>query len=268
MSKNDPIRILCVEDEAFDRELIRHALEKESEGFVMTEANDRETFESFLTKGDFDVVLTDFNILGFEGLEVIRLVRERCPEVPVIVVTGTGSEEVAVQSLREGAEDYVIKTPRHIAQLPMTVRRVFEAKKTRAELLERNANFRALVANTADGILVVDSEGRILFSNPAAEGLLGSTSEGLLGQVFGHPIGNRESLEIDLPWKSGGTGRAAMRVAQTVWNKEACYIVSLRDITERKQAEEALRESEAFLNTLIDAIPIPVFYKDIEGRYL
>jgi len=262
------IRVLCVEDDALDRELIRHALEKESEGFKMTEGCDRESFESLLDKGDFDVVLTDFNILGFQGLEVIRSVRKRRPEVPIIVVTGTGSEEVAVQSLREGAEDYVIKTPRHIAQLPMTVRRVLQAKRTQDELRERDANFRALVANTADGILVVGYEGKVLFANPAAEEMLGCTSGELVGRAFGHPIGNRYSLEIDLPRKMGGTGTAAMRVAQTVWNKDACYIVSLRDITERRQAEEALREREAFLITLLDAIPIPVFYKDTEGRYL
>ena len=263
--KKDTIRVLCVEDEAHDRELIRHALEKASEGFTMTEAGDREAFEALLDGCDCDVVLTDFNILGFQGLEVIRLVRARRPEIPVVVVTGTGSEEIAVQSLKEGAEDYVIKTPRHIAQLPETVRRVLKARKTRDDLRERDENLRALVARTADGILVVDHAGEILFSNPAAEDMLGQKAQELVGQVFGHPIGNQYTLEIDLRRKSGVTRTAAMRVAQTVWNGKAAFIVSLRDITKRKQMEKALKESETEYRQLIDTLNEGIWKMDAEG---
>ena len=170
-------RILCVEDDDLDRGLIRHALETGSEDFVMMEASNREMFEKFLAKGEFDVVITDFNILGFEGLEVIRDVRERCPEVPVIVVTGTGSEEIAVQSLKEGAEDYIIKNPHHIAQLPHAILRVIKDVETRNRLRERESSLRSIAENIDDGIVLVDRQGCIVFSNKAADKLLGRDND-------------------------------------------------------------------------------------------
>lgn len=95
---NEPIRILYVDDYPLDRELVRDALEKEHGGFRVTEATSRGEFEESLVEGDYDLVLSDFNILGFEGLEVIDAVRAKDPRVPVVIVTGTGSEEIAVES--------------------------------------------------------------------------------------------------------------------------------------------------------------------------
>ena len=89
---NQPIRILYVDDSPFDRELVRDALEKEQGGFELLEAASRAEFEKKLTKGSFDLVLSDFNILGFEGLQVIERVHTIDSSLPVIIVTGTGSE--------------------------------------------------------------------------------------------------------------------------------------------------------------------------------
>ena len=125
---NDPIHILYVDDYPFDRELVRDALEKEQEGFRVTEAASRADFEARLVEGGYDLVLSDFNILGFEGLQVLDAVRARNLNVPVIIVTGTGSEEVAVEAMKRGAADYVIKTARHIRRLPHTIHAVMEKK--------------------------------------------------------------------------------------------------------------------------------------------
>jgi len=117
---------LYIDDSRFDRELVCDALELEAGGFVVTEASSRAQFEAGLDRlqTDFDLVLTDFNILGFTGLHVLHAVRERCDELPVIVVTGTGSEEIAVAAMKAGASDYVIKTPQHIRRLPNTIHNV------------------------------------------------------------------------------------------------------------------------------------------------
>ena len=87
----------------------------------------------FLPKGDFDLVLSDFNILGFEGLQVLEAVRAKDPNLPVIIVTGTGSEEVAAEAIKRGAADYVIKTPSHIQRLPHTIHAALEKKRLEDE---------------------------------------------------------------------------------------------------------------------------------------
>src|SRR5258707_7347078 len=101
------IRILYIDDNPHDRELVLDALEKESNGFEVTQAATRADFERRLGGEPFDLVLSDFNILGFEGLQVIDAVQARQPGLPVVIVTGTGSEEVAVEAMKRGAADYV-----------------------------------------------------------------------------------------------------------------------------------------------------------------
>ena len=138
---NHPIRILYVDDSALDRELVRDALEREHGGFEVIEANDRETFLARLGEGGFNLVLSDFNILGYEGLEVLDEVQARYDGVPVIIVTGTGTEEVAVEAMKRGAADYVIKTPAHIRRLPLTIEGALRSQQL---LEERRAAHQAL----------------------------------------------------------------------------------------------------------------------------
>src|SRR5262249_37498141 len=124
------IRILYVDDYPHDRELVRDALEHEDGGgFEVIQAASRADFEARLAEGRYDLVLSDFNILGFEGLQVIPAVQAGQPGVPVLIVTGTGSEEIAVEAMKRGAADYVIKTPHHIRRLPHTIRAVLERQR-------------------------------------------------------------------------------------------------------------------------------------------
>ena len=115
------INILYVDDYFFDRELVKDVLERESDSFKVTEAASRDEFEKLLAEKNFDLVLSDFNILGFEGLQVIEAVKQKDPFLPVVIVTGTGSEDIAVKAMKLGAADYVIKSPEHILRLPKTI---------------------------------------------------------------------------------------------------------------------------------------------------
>src|SRR4030042_317990 len=130
---NQPVRILYVDDNPLDRELVRDVLEKEHGGFELVEAASRADFETTLAQGGFDLILSDFNILGFEGLQVLEVVRSTGSHLPVIIVTGTGSEEVAAEAIKRGAADYVIKTPKHIQRLPHSIQAVLENKRLEAE---------------------------------------------------------------------------------------------------------------------------------------
>ncbi len=129
----NPIRILHVDDNILDRELTRDALILESSGFELTEAKTHEEFLEKIESESFDVVLTDFNILGFLGFEVMEKVKSKNKDTPVIIVTGTGSEEIAVEAMRKGASDYVIKTEKHIRRLPETIRQVLEKEELKRE---------------------------------------------------------------------------------------------------------------------------------------
>jgi putative two-component system response regulator len=128
-----PLRILYVDDSPFDRQLVRDALEREHGGFTVTEAASRRDFETALGDGGFDLVLSDFNILGFEGLQVLEAVQSLPAPPPGVIVTGTGSEEVAVEAMKRGAADYVIKTPRHMQRLTFTIHAALEKRRLEQE---------------------------------------------------------------------------------------------------------------------------------------
>ncbi len=128
-----PIRILYVDDYPLDRALVRDALLSDIGAFKLVEAASRHEFDALLMAEKYDLVLSDFNILGFTGLQVLDAVQERLPGTPVIIVTGTGSEEVAVAAIKRGAADYVIKSPSHIRRLPHIIQTALDAQRLRSE---------------------------------------------------------------------------------------------------------------------------------------
>jgi signal transduction histidine kinase len=105
-----------------------------------------------------------------------------------------------------------------------------------------HAPLRRIIDHLADGIIVVDSEGSIRFANPAAELLFGRPIEELVGHAFGFAVGTQETTEIEVVRRGGGVVTVELRIVPTEWEGETMDLVSLRDVTDRKQAEERTRE--------------------------
>jgi two-component system, cell cycle sensor histidine kinase and response regulator CckA len=269
---SEPIRILYVDDYPLDRELVRDALEKEHGGFRVSEAASRVEFEAKLVAEDYDLVLSDFNILGFEGLQVLDAVRARAPHVPVIIVTGTGSEEVAVEAMKRGAADYVIKTTKHIQRLPQTIHAVLEKQRlhieyeqTRAALEAEHNLLRALIDSIPDLIYVKDVTSRFVLVNTALARFLGMAApEEIVGKAdldyfphelaaqyyaeeqailqSGKPLINREESVVN----QAGDTRWLLTSKMPLRNREGQItgLIGLgRDITDYKHIEAQLQQS-------------------------
>jgi hypothetical protein len=117
----------------------------------------------------------------------------------------------------------------------------------REDLKASNARFRNTIEKNADGILIVDMEGIVRFANPAAGAIFGQEPKALINSDFGFPLVTGGKAEVDLIRRPGETITAEMRVTQTRWEGDPCRLVSLRDITERKQAEQDLEAYAADL---------------------
>ncbi len=104
-------------------------------------------------------------------------------------------------------------------------------------------NLRKVIVASPDGIVIVNREGIVQFVNPAAESLFGRKAEELVGELFGFPVMGGQAIEVDIVDHGGGPGIAEMRVVETEWNGQDAYLALLRDITERKLAEEKLKEA-------------------------
>lgn len=168
-----PIRVLILEDRQSDAELILHELRR---GGFAPEARRVEDQEGFIAalEGDVDVILADYTLPQFDALQALRVLNERKINAPLIIVSGTISEEAAVQCMREGAVDYLIKD--RLARLGAAIGQALEQKRLRQEKIEAEkalslseALNRAVLSSLVARIAVINPEGVIITVNEAWE---------------------------------------------------------------------------------------------------
>ncbi len=158
-------QLLLVDDDPDDRALVVRELRKDMPDLEVTEVLDLDALDTALAAGAFDLVITDFHLHWITGLEVLKRVKIRWPEVPVIMFTGTGTEEVAVEAMRLGLSDYVVKTPRHMARL----RRAVHAALVRTGETRARRHAEDMLADALqyieDGFILFDAEDRLVLCN-------------------------------------------------------------------------------------------------------
>src|SRR6185312_15769125 len=109
MVMNGPCHILHLEDDRYDGELIRRVLAEEGMGAKLVRVDTRSEYAAALEREPFDVILSDYTLPGFDGMAALAMAREKQPDSPFIFVSGTIEEDMAIESLKSGASDYVFK---------------------------------------------------------------------------------------------------------------------------------------------------------------
>jgi len=132
------------------------------------------------------------------------------------------------------------------------IRDISEHLNTEQRLLKNETRLKELILNIADGVLVLNEDSVIQFINPAAAALFGRTVEEMQDQIFGYPVTTSESTELNLLRSDGMTMIVEMRIAHTQWEEKPGYVVSLRDITERKKMLEELDLHRHHLEALVE----------------
>ncbi len=288
-----PLRVLVVEDSEDDTVLMLRELqgggyepthERVDTAKAMTEALGREKW---------DVILADYVMPRFSAAAALTLLKESGLDLPFIIVTGTVGEEIVVAAMKAGAHDYLFKG--NLARLvPAVERELRDAEVRRArrraeeELLESRWKFEAFVEHSPYAVVITDQEGRIGLVNRETERMFGYGRAELLGQAVeilvperlrrGH-VRHREGYLASSSMRSLGASRCLLGRRKDgtqfpteiglsyVETRDGILVMSaIADTTERKQAEEALRESEAWLSTTLSSIGDAVIATDTEGR--
>ena len=184
------MRILLIDDSATDAELCQRVLRRSDLKFTSQWVDTRESFERALEAFNPDLILSDFSMpMGFDGLAALDIARARSAEVPFVFVSGTIGEDRAVEAMKRGATDYVLKD-RMQRLIPVIERALREAQERRAHshaqqaLAESEARFRSFMQNLPARASIGDLEGRYTYVNETWERAFGKSAS----EVIGHSI--------------------------------------------------------------------------------
>ncbi|HTY20152.1 MAG TPA: SpoIIE family protein phosphatase [Geobacteraceae bacterium] len=273
-----PLRILHLEDDPGDAELVEAALSEAGIESAIRVVATRKDFTNALENGGIDLVLADLALPAFDGMTALAIVRERAPDLPFIFVSGRLGEEAAIESLKSGATDYVLKN--RLSRLVPAVKRALSESEERAErrkaeeeleranseIRETAERYQNLFTSIRDVIVVTDHDRTILHVNqPAMRDIFGYEPEEVEGKsiriLYADEEGFRLSgrgivdlsdlvkgkiLEVNFRRKNGELFIGEQYVMKRLDSEgtPTGNISIFRDISERKKAEEALRESE------------------------
>src|SRR6266567_329152 len=184
----EQLHILLVDDNPEDRALAIRELRRHFPNLQIAQITDAKNFTRALEAEHRDLVITDYQLRWSDGLAVLRAIKARWPGCPVIMFTGTGSEEIAVEAMKAGLDDYVLKSPKHYSRLPGAAKLAFEHRAQWRALKEAERRYLTLFNDLPIGLWKSTPEGKIMDANPAA------------AQMLGYPDGEALSLvnAIDL----------------------------------------------------------------------
>ncbi len=288
------ISILHLEDNSVDAELILRTLLTDFPGCSVQRADSKESFTQALRSNSFDIILSDYNLPSFNGLEALELAKTHAPDTPFIFVSGAIGEDRAIESMRLGATDYVLKD--RLSRLSPTVRRAQKEneekrgrKQSEQALQESEILYRTLIETSPDAIILTDLDTRItmingqtidLYGGSSVDELVGRNAFDLLApEDHERAIANKKAVlesgslrnvEYTLMRKNGTRYPAEVdaSVIRDRYGHPRALLAVVKDITERKKVLAALVESENRYRSLIETSADAVVLSDLEGVIL
>ncbi len=283
------ISVLYVDDEVPLLQLTKRYLERGGNFSVDTAESAGEALE-ILQRREYDAIVSDYQMPGMDGIELLKALRTSENTTPFIIFTGKGREEVVIQAFENGADFYLQKggEPKsQYAELVHKIRQAVHLRRDSQALVESEVRFRSLVENASDIIRILDREGRIIFDSPATGRLLGYPAGSTIGRTpfeFIHPDDiDRVKEELARVYQNSNPGIPTMfRVrkedgaymwAETIGKNLIGVpgvdgiVINTRIIEERKNAEAALRESEERFRGLVEASPDIIWKVDRQGKF-
>lgn len=275
------LRVLVLDDNPHDRQLTLRELRKEFPSVEAMEPLDDAEFRVALDTATFDIVVTDFNLKWSNGVDIVRAVKAARPHCPVIMFTATGTQEVAVEAMKAGLDDYVIKSPKHYMRLAVAVGSCLDRAEIRLRALRSETRLHTLLEWLNVGVLRMTVEGNVVEANRACKALLerfAGQTEGfnaLLGVIRQElPRLKRRNdpaeREVELEAGDGESVCVYLSLLRVGVNGHDAVDVLVEDVTKMRRStqrneelEQANRALEAFAYTVTHDLQAPL--RNLQG---
>ncbi|HMS08255.1 MAG TPA: PAS domain S-box protein [Pyrinomonadaceae bacterium] len=287
------LRVLIVEDVDDDAALLVRHLNRAGYAIDFKRVDRAGDFSDSLQDADWDVIISDFSLPGFTGLDALEILKAHGRDIPFIIISGTIGEETAVAAMKAGAADYLMKD--NLTRLvPAVVREIADAEERHARreaersLALSEERYRIVAETASDAIITIDAASIIRFANSATERIFGYKAEEIIGQptavlmpeqhrgrhidalkrylLTGQRSVDWASLETDAVRKDGSEISILISFGEHIHEGEHSFTAIIRDITQRKKDEDKLRQSEEDFRGLVEATTQFVWQLDPKGN--
>lgn len=260
------MKILCIEDDKVDRKIVERTLRRKfgDELNFETAASAETAYQKVEANGNFDIILLDYQLGSTTGMEVLQEFNDRKVDSPVILLTGLGDEQIAIEALKLGAYDYFTKDQLSSERIIQSIINITERKKAEEKIESEREKLQNIMNSMVDGVTITDTDGKIISVNKAALSQLGCKKDKIIGknleeiylgeksstlkEIFNrltseHTIRNQEFMVE----REDGTNfpvSVNFSLLENSPGEEEAIVAVHRDITERKKREKALREAK------------------------
>ncbi len=208
-----------------------------------------------------DIILLDLYLPDSSGLDTLRALIQLQLNIPIVIYSHRENLELAMETMREGADDFLSKSNIDERTLVRTLRFTLERHQLQSDLQSKvdklssgRHRLRHMLENLADAILVISDEGKIQFVNQAAEALFHRNRDELIGQHFGFPVIYDAMIEINIVAPNLSITFAEMRAVKFELEDSPCVVASLRDISELRNSYAALQESSGRIRGIFENV--------------
>jgi len=283
MSPN--LKVLVADDNPDHVQLITEILNQELKAEVESVAKGEECLKKVI-KNRYDLLLLDYLFPEISGLDILKQIVEKGNDLPIIMISGYGTEKVAVEAMKAGAIDYIVKSEDGFQSLPFAAKRAIEKDQLRKKLRQSEEKFKNLFESASDAIIYLDGAGRILEANKKAVEVFGVSKPEVLGKQlirlgvvppreiraflnsFADILAGREVIQdVCIKNKKGQEIALECLASLTKTDDKVTGVMFIaRDITERKRAEEEAvqhtKNIESLSETAMGFVELPA-EKDI-----
>ncbi|BAZ22930.1 multi-sensor hybrid histidine kinase [Kalymmatonema gypsitolerans NIES-4073] len=253
------LRLLLIDDNEHDRALIVYKLKSEFPDVEVEQVTKAEDFHQALSAGNFEFVITDYRVRWSDGVALLQDIKSRYPKCPVIMFTDSGTQEIAVEAMKAGLDDYIIKSAKHYVRLPVAVRSILQRleQQERAEKALQEANQRCadILESITDAFCALDQQFQFTYVNRKSEQILQKTQAELLrkniweeypeavGSVFYQKYHEAATTKLPVQFEAFCL-HLNIWLEVRVYPREDGLTIYCHDISDRKRSES---EREQFL---------------------